>query len=74
VPKTINGCNYTNGYDNTMIKLYKWMWQTYTNGGNKTIKMDGKILYKWMWPNYTNGFDKTIRMDGRTLQMDVTRL
>ena len=50
------------------------MWQTYTNGGIKTIQMDAKKLYKWMWPNYTNGFDKTIQMDVKTLQMDVTRL
>jgi len=45
VPKTMNGCNYTNGYDKTMIKLYKWMWPTFTNGGKK---------------NYTNGCKKII--------------
>ena len=55
VPKTIHRCNYTNGYDKTIIKLYKWMWQTYTYGGNKTIKMDGKY--------YINGCDQIIQMD-----------
>ena len=59
-----------------MIKIYKWMWQNFTNEFDKAIqisvtriskKMHSLGLYKWMQQNCTNGCDKTI-------QMEVTKL